>query len=103
MAPPNTLFIPEIANAHLNSAFFEIMDFLNQDLGVIDFVPGSERGGNFFEMPQIGQLSAGFERSDVAGTLTTDATATTTTNLNHRMVTLHRTLFHEYFTGSVIV
>ena len=97
MAPPNTLFIREVANEHLSANFYEIMDFLRMELGLIDTIPGAELGGDFVENPYYGQLSAGFERADVAGTLTTSASATTTTALNERMVTLHRTLFHEYF------
>lgn len=101
MAPPNTLFIPEIAQPHAMADYFEIMDFLST-AGLIDFIPDAARGGNYVERPMVGQLSAGAERADVAGTLTTAASTTTTTNLNHRMVTLHRTLYHSYFISTPI-
>lgn len=97
MAPPNILFIREVALAHAQANFLEIMTFLSEELGMFDTIPGAELGGDFVENPRIGQISAGFERADVAGTLTTAATDTTTTALNERMVVLHRTLFHEFF------
>ena len=96
MAPPNTLFIPEVANAHAEAAYLEIMEFLDREMGLIDFLPVAARGGDYVQNPRFGQLSAGFERADVAGTLTTSATSTTTTNSNERMVVLHRTLYHPY-------
>lgn len=73
------------------------MAFLQKNMGLIDMIPGAELGGNYVENPRYGQLSAGFERADVRGTLTTTANVTTTTALNERMVTLHRTLYTEYF------
>lgn len=97
MAPPNTLFIREVALEHAQANFLEIMAFLAEELGLFDMIPGAELGGNYVEVPRFGQLSAGFERADVAGTLTTTANVTTTTALNERMVVLHRTLYHEYF------
>ena len=105
MAPPNTLFNREVANAHVEAAFLEILEFLRDGLGLIDFIPGSDLGGDFLENPRYGQLSAGFEFADVK-TPTGSAAATTTTATNERMVVLHRTLFHEFFeattrTGSV--
>ena len=96
MAPPNTLFIREVANAHLAANFLEILEFLSMEMGLFDVIPGAELGGDFVENPMYGQVGE-FERADVAGTLTTSASATTTTALNERMVVLHRTLFHEFF------
>jgi len=97
MAPPNTLRIPEVANLHVNALFMEIMEFFDEKLGVINFQNPDGLGGDFEHRPRIGQISSGFERADIKGTLTTGATATTTTNTNEIMVALHRTLFHEYF------
>ena len=67
------------------------------EMGLFDIIPGAELGGDFVENPRFGQISAGAERADVTGTLTTTATTTTTTALNERMVVLHRTLFHSFF------
>jgi len=97
MAPPNTLRIPEDADPHANAAFMEVMDFLDARFGVIDFTGPDGKGGNYKHRPRHGQISAGFQRSDVAGTITGGAAATTLTNKNETMVRLDRTLFHEYF------
>ncbi len=97
MPPPNTLFIREVAQVHASANFLEIMEFLSLEMGLFDIIPGAELGGDFMENPRYGQISAGFEIADVAGTLTTSASATTTTALNERMVVLHRMLFHSFF------
>lgn len=91
------LFVPEIALPHAQALFMEIMDFLDEDLGLIDFIPDAERGGDMIERPRVGQLGSDFGRANIAGTQTDPATAANTTNTNERAVILHRTLLHEFF------
>lgn len=97
MAPPNTLFIPEIARKHAQTAFLEVLTFFQEEIGVIDMIPDSSQGGNFFNIPRWGKLSSGFGRVDVAGTLTTTQTSKTMTNKNEIGVVVHESLLMEYF------
>ena len=99
MAAPNLLFTPTIARPHAEAAFLEVMEFLRDDVGLIDFIPDSSNGGDFVHLPRHGKISSGFGRLDAIGAsdITTAQTAKTLTFKDEIAVVRHRGLLFEYF------
>jgi hypothetical protein len=97
MAAPNNFYIPTIQREIAEARFFDVLDALNAEFGLIDFAPDAARGGQYVYDPVYGQLSGGLERADVNGTLTTGLTPRTTTRKLQTMVNLSRTHLFEFY------
>ena len=91
----NTLFVPEIANAHARSVWYQVMKFLDGDLGIINYTGDPRFGGEYVQRPRVGQLST-VERANIAS-LSSSATNRESTNTNEKMVKVHRTMLHEFY------
>lgn len=100
MAAPNSLFLPTISRLHAQTAYMEVMEFLSEEMGIIDIVPDSSAGGAYFHIPRWGKISGGFGRVDVTGTLTTSQTSKTFTHNDEIGVVVHDSLLMEYFSST---
>jgi len=97
MPPPNTLFIPTTARSHSEAAFTEMRFALDQELGLIDNFDDLMGGGDYLHLPRHGRFSAGFDRVDVTGTLTTAITPSTMTYKDQVAPVLHRSMLMEFY------
>ena len=100
MAAPNTLYIPIIAERMSAAVFLEVMRFLSDDLGLIDYIPDSSAGGDYVHLPKYGKISSGFDRLDVTGTITTGQSAKTSTMKDQIAVVRHKGLLFEYYASN---
>ena len=100
-----TLFIPEVATPHAQNLFFEIMEFMSEGLGIVDygvtdsFAPADR--GQYIRRPRIGRLAGGTAERAVVSSLSSSATVRSTTNTDENMVAVHRqklTDFYDYET-----
>ncbi len=102
MPPPNTYFLPENARPMMNAVFLEVLLAMRDQIGIIDFIPDMDTGGDYHRLPIHGRFSGGFERADVTGTLTDPLTARTQTGLVQIAPLLNRALLHEWYASTQI-